>query len=309
MNADKEQPSLRPKRSNNFIAAVQELNSGNAVKNKTAAVLASVFLIFISSFFSGCAVNLKTPVKPYVSKPAAYKSRKEVLAGLIKNYGTFGGLSGRLSFTASNGSFSIEQAGIYKYIAGKYISFMMLDMYGDVLFYAKIIKTKNRTEGFYFNTKDGRIKSVNLDKKYDVKINDNDKMQNYERLLKVFKILLFMDKLNKIKKASIFYNTDKGFFFANGGKCEGTGIKAQASHKDSGCGFSGYYINVSRKYLIRSITSVKNGKKIEFVRFKDYVLKGSGANKSMAPLKIYVDDYLYNVKMNIRLSKGSKLLK
>ena len=53
---------------------------------------------------------------------------------------------------------------------------------------------------------------------------------------------------------------------------------------------------------------MKKGKKIESVRFKDYVLKGSGANKSMVPLKIYVDDYLYNVKMNIKLSKGSILL-
>jgi hypothetical protein len=98
-----------------------------------------------------------------------------------------------------------------------------------------------------------------------------------------------MDKINKIKKSQVFYNTEKGFFFAYGGK-------------------QGYYICVSKKYLIRSVTSVKNGKKIESVRFKDYVLKGSGANTSMVPLKIYVDDYLYNVKMNIRLSKGSVLL-
>ena len=301
--------------SGNFLAVKKKpslakdfyiVKDGSNLRRKTPAAALLIPLLFISFFFSGCAVNVKTAVKPY-KKPAVYKSRKEVLAGLVKNYGTFGGLSGRLSFTVSDGGFSASQAGIYKYIAGKYISFMILDMYGDVLFYAKIMKTKNGTEAVFLNPKDGKIKSVNLDKRYKVKI--KDKTQNYERLLKVFKILLFMDKLNKIKKASIFYNTGKGFFFANGGKCEGTGIKAQASHKDSDCGFSGYYINVSRKYLIRSITSVKNGKKIEFVRFKDYVLKGSGANKSMVPLKIYVDDYLYNVKMNIRLSKGSKLLK
>jgi hypothetical protein len=284
------------------------IKDGSNLFKKTAAVSLSVSLIFISFFFSGCAVNVKTPVQPYSAKPAAYKSRKEVLAGLIKNYGTFGGLSGRLSFKVSDGGFSVEQAGIYKYIAGKYISFMVLDMYGDVLFYAKIIKTKNGTEAVFLNPKDGKVKTINLDKKYKVRINDNGKTQNYQRLLRVFKILLFIDKLNKIKKAPVFYNTEKGFFFAYGGKCEGADMKAQAAHKASNCGFSGYYINVSKKYLIRSVTSVKNGKKIESARFKDYVLKGSGANKSMVPLKIYVDDYLYNVKMNIRLSKGSKLL-
>ena len=236
------------------------------MSKKTAAASMAVLLIFMSFFFSGCAVNVKTAVKPYSKKPAAYKSRKEVLAGLIKNYGTFRGLSGRLRLTVSNGGFAIEQAGIYKYIAGKYINFMILDMYGDVLFYAKIIKTKNGTEAVFLNPKDGKIKSINLDKKYKVKI--NDKTQNYERLLKVFKILLFMDKLNKIKKASVFYNTDKGFFFAYGGKCETGGKKAADMSKNADCGFSGYYICVSKKYLIRSVTSVKNGKKIESVRFK-----------------------------------------
>ena len=281
--------------SGNFLAVKKKpslakdfyiVKDGSNLRRKTPAAALLIPLLFISFFFSGCAVNVKTAVKPY-KKPAVYKSRKEVLAGLVKNYGTFGGLSGRLSFTVSDGGFSASQAGIYKYIAGKYISFMILDMYGDVLFYAKIMKTKNGTEAVFLNPKDGKIKSVNLDKRYKVKI--KDKTQNYERLIKVFKILLFMDKLNKIKKAPVFYNTDKGFFFAYGGK-------------------RSYYICVSKKYLIRSVTSVKNGKKIESVRFKDYVLKGSGANKSMVPLKIYVDDYLYNVKMNINLSKGSMLL-
>ena len=266
---------------------VYAVKGGSNLRRKTPIIVLLIPLLFISFFFSGCAVNVKTAVQPF-KKPAAYKSRKEVLEGLAKNYGTFGGLSGRLRFTVFDGVFSASQAGIYKYIAGKYISFMILDMYGDVLFYAKIMKTKNGTEAVFLNPKDGKIKSVNLDKKYKAEI--KDKTQNYERLLKVFKILLFMDKLNKIKKASVFYNTDKGFFFAYDGKCS-------------------YYICVSKKYLIRSVTLVKSGKKIESVRFKDYVLKGSGANKSMVPLKIYVDDYLYNVKMNIKLSKGSILLK
>ena len=117
MSADKEQ-SLR--------AYLLYIKDGSNLFKKTAAVSLSVSLIFISFFFSGCAVNVKTPVQPYSAKPAAYKSRKEVLAGLIKNYGTFGGLSGRLSFKVSDGGFSVEQAGIYKYIAGKYISFIIL---------------------------------------------------------------------------------------------------------------------------------------------------------------------------------------
>ncbi len=175
-------------------------------------------------------------------------------------------------------------------------------MYGNALFYAKIIKTKNSSEAVFLNPEDGKIESIKLAGKY------TGKMRSYERMFRAFKILLNIDDLDKIKRAVTFYNTDKGFFFACPSR---KNVKCPAADEAASlnCGFSGYYISVARNYLIRSITSVGNGKMLEIVRFKDYVLKGAFGRRSMVPLKIYVDDYLYNVKINIALSKGSRLIK
>ena len=242
-----------------------------------------IFALFISLGLSGCASYIKTASMP-PSKAAIshYKSRKEVLAGLGKNYGRFKGVSGRLEISAVSTHFSFEQAGLYKYVGGKYMQFTILDMYGDVLFYAKIYKAGNRV--VFLDPKHGGLKSLNFDKKY------KGNMLMYQRLFGVFKIFLNMDSLDKIKKADLFYNTKKGFFFDY----------RPLSDKTA----DGYYICVGKNYLIRKITAVAHKKTTEIIRFKDYILKGG----SMVPLKIYVDDYLYNVKMNIRLSKGSMLL-
>jgi hypothetical protein len=239
---------------------------------------ALIIILLISLSLSGCASNGVSPAEiPH--KPAAYKSRNEVIAGLTKNYGHFKGISGRIRISASTAGFSFEQAGLYKYSAGKYMQFTILDMYGDVLFYAKIFKAGDKA--VFFDPKRGKIRKINFDKKYA------GKMLAYQRLFRVFKILLNMNSLTKIKKANQFYNTSNGFFFRYG--------------SNSG---SPYYISVSRNYLIRKITAVKNKKILEAVRFKDYVHKGG----SMVPLKIYVDDYLYNVKIKVGLSSGSKII-
>jgi hypothetical protein len=248
-----------------------------------SAFLIFIFALFISLGLSGCALNVKTPRPPTgKTAPAVYKSRSEVLAGLDKNYGRFKGLSGRFVLSADGSRFSFEQAGLYKYVGGKYMRFTILDIYGDVLFYAKISESGNRA--VFWDAKRGALKSVSLDKKY------TGKFLMYKRLLDVFKILLNMDSLDKIKKAGLFYNTAKGFFFGYRPLSDKTA--------DS------YYICVGKDYLIRKITAVKNKKINETVRFKDYILKDG----SMVPLKIYVDDYLYNVKIKIALSKGSKII-
>ena len=240
-----------------------------------------VFALFISLGLSGCASYVKTPPPP-VKTAAAYKSRSEVLAGLDKNYGRFKGLSGRIRISAAGSHFSFEQAGLYKYVGGKYMRFTILDMYGDVLFYAKISEAGNRA--VFLDPKRGGLKSINLYKKY------RGKMLMYRRLLDVFKIFLNTDSLDKIKKAGLFYNTNNGFFFGY----------RPLSDKTA----DNYYIYVGKDYLIRKITAVKHKKITETVRFKDYILKGG----SMVPLKIYVDDYLYNVKIKVALSKGSKII-
>ena len=248
---------------------------------------AAVFLIsavFASIGFSGCTPYIKAPSSPLGQAVVAhYKSRKEVLAALDKNYGRFNGLSGRLEISAKSTHFSFEQAGLYKYVGGKYMQFTILDMYGDVLFYIKIFKKEKK--GVFLDPKYGRLKYIDFNKKY------KGKMLMYERLFRVFRIFLNMDSLEKIKKAGLFYNTRKGFFFGY----------RPVSDKTADI----YYICIGKKYLISKITMVKHKKITEIIRFKDYILKGG----SMVPLKIYVDDYLYNVKIKVALSKGSKTIK
>ncbi len=256
------------------------------LKFRRLTPLISVFFIsalFISLGLSGCASYVKTASLPSGKAAVShYKSRSEVLAGLYKNYGRFKGLSGRLEISAGSAHFSFEQAGLYKYVGGKYMQFTILDMYGNVLFYAKISKAGNMA--VFSDPKHGRLESIDFDKKY------KGKMLTYQRLLGVFKIFLNMDSLDKIKKADLFYNTNRGFFFDYRPLSDKTA--------DS------YYICVGKNYLIRKITAVAHKKTTETVRFKDYMLKGG----SMVPLKIYVDDYLYNVKIKVVLSKGSKII-
>ncbi len=241
-----------------------------------------IFVLFISLSLSGCASYIKTVPSPAIKPQAVYKTRNQVLAGLDKNYGRFKGLSGRLEISARSGRFAFEQAGLYKYASGKYMQFTILDMYGDVLFYIKIFKAGNKA--IFLDRRLGKIQFIDFNKKYTGKI------LMYERLFKVFKILLDMNNLEKIKKAGLFYNTSKGFFF---------GYRPHL-----GKAADEYYIYVSKNYLIRKITEVTHRKITEIIRFKDYVLKGG----SMVPLKMHIDDYLYNVKIKVALSKGSKII-
>jgi hypothetical protein len=245
-------------------------------------------VLFVSLSLTGCASYIKTTPPPVNKAVTPYKSRNEVLAGLNDNYGRFKGLSGRLEISASSDRFAFEQAGLYKYVVGKYMQFNILDMYGDVLFYIKIFKDGNKA--VFLDAKRGRLKSIDFGKKY------KGRMLAYERLFSVFKIFLNTNSLEKIKKADMFYNTDKGFFF---------GYRPPQSGKTADKTADDYYICVGRNYLIRKITAVTHKKITETVRFKDYILKGG----SMVPLKIYVDDYLYNVKIKVALSKGSKIIK
>ncbi|MHB8232321.1 MAG: hypothetical protein ACYDDB_05410 [bacterium] len=243
-----------------------------------------ILFVFISLSLSGCASYVKNSEKPESGTVTAYKSRNEVLKGLNENYGQFKGISGRLAISAKSDNFSFEQTGLYKYIRGRYMQFTIFDMYGDALFYIKIFKVPNKTvKAVFFDAGHGKLKSVDFDKEY------TGKMLMYKRLFKVFKIFLNLNSLDKIKKAGLFYNTREGFFF---------------DYRNKNKKRESYYIYVNKKYLIDKITAVRHKKITEIAYFKDYILKGG----SMVPLKIYVDDYLYNVKIKVALSKGSKII-
>ncbi|MHB1698019.1 MAG: hypothetical protein ACYCSQ_07975 [bacterium] len=240
-----------------------------------------ILFVLISLSLSGCAGYVKNGGKPENRAVTAYKSRNEVLAGLNENYGHFKGMSGRLTISAKSDNFSFEQAGLYKYIRGRYMQFAIFNMYGDALFYIKIFKAGNKA--VFFDAGHGKLKSLYFDKKY------TGRMLMYKRLFRVFKIFLNLNSLGKIKKAGLFYNTYRGFFF---------------NYRNKNKKGLNYYICVNKKYLIDKITAVRHKKINEIVYFKDYILKGG----SMVPLKINVDDYLYNVKIKVALSKGSKII-
>ncbi|MDA8052675.1 MAG: hypothetical protein M0012_00795 [Deltaproteobacteria bacterium] len=231
-------------------------------------------LIFSSLGFSGCGYYIKKTEKFKKPVNTPYKTKKEVLTGLAKNYENFKGMSGRFVITVNDGDFPLEEAGLYKYIKNKYIKFTILDMYGTPLFYAKIIKGKNKV--FFLDSW----------KQYQ------GERLLYEKLLRVFRIFLNLNSLYKIKNSDVFYNTDSGFFFEYHKKHGG-----RHGHHNS------YYIYVNRKYLIEKITVVKHKKMLETIYFKHYIPKGG----VRVPLKIVVDDYLYNVKIKVAVSKGSSV--
>ncbi|MCL4321915.1 MAG: hypothetical protein M0016_06460 [Deltaproteobacteria bacterium] len=231
-------------------------------------------LIFSSLGFSGCGYYIKKTEKFKKPVNTLYKTKKEVLTGLAKNYENFKGMSGRFVITAYGSYFPFEEAGLYKYVKDKYIKFTILDMYGDQLFYAKIIKGKDKV---FFLVRG---------KKYQ------GKRLLHEKLFRAFRIFLNLNSLYKIKNSDVFYNTGSGFFFEYHKKGSG-----RHGHNNA------YYIYVDRKYLIKKITVVKHKKMLETIYFKDYIPKGG----VRIPLKIVVDDYLYNVKIKVAVSKGSKV--
>lgn len=236
-----------------------------------------IILPVLSLSLGGCANYVKKTARP---EKALFQSRKMVMAGLLKNYGDFKGMSGRLSILAKGKYFSFEQAGVYKYIKNKYIKFVIPDMYGNVLFYAKIINSGSYNKIIFFNPESKKPETINFNKKYSGK----DLM--YERLFKSFSIFLNIDSLDKIEYSKVFYNTAGGFFFEY--------RKANGSY---------YYICVGKKYLIKKITIVRRKRIIEVVHFNDYILK----NKIQIPLRIDVNDYLYNISMKLSISRGSEV--
>lgn len=235
-------------------------------------------LLLSFSVLSGCAYNIKTErsVKPV---NARFKNKKEVINGLLKNYGNFKGMSGRIDIEVNGKNFSFNRAGLYRYIKNEYVRFVIPDMYGNILLYAKITKSGGKV--VFFNTRRNRFESIYLNKKY------SGKRLMYEQLFKLFKIFLNLNSIVKIKKSNVFYNTPDGFFFEYREKSDN------------------YYIYVNSKYLIDKITVVrlKNNKMLESVVFKDYISKGG----VKVPLKINIEDYLYNVKIKVMVSKGAKV--
>lgn len=247
-------------------------------KLKYIAIFAICIILLISSLsFSGCGYYIRKPEKFKKPVKIAYKTKKEVLKELAKNYENFKGMSGRLVITAYGSYFPFEEAGLYKYIKNKYIKFTIIDMYGAPLFYAKIIKGEDRV--IFLDSESNKDRTINFKKKYQ------GKMLLYENLFRAFRIFLNLNSLYKIKNSDVFYNTGSGFFFEY--------------HKKS----DNYYIYVNRKYLIEKITVVKHKKMLETIYFKHYVSKGG----IKIPLKINVDDYLYNVKIKVAVSKGSEI--
>ncbi len=253
-------------------------------KNKIKILSPFVFIIFLLFSLSGCAYYVKKAPVPLKSGNVIYKSRNEVLKGLAKNYGHFKGMSGRFTMTATGKGFSFEESGLYKYIKGKYVKFIILNIYGNILFYVKLFQGDDRV--VFLNPKSKKLKILNLNKKY------RGKILFYERLFGVLEIFLNLDSLDKIRKADVFYNTYGGFFF-------------EYHSRDNNEKDNTYYIYVSKNYLINRITIARHEKMIETVYFKNYILKDG----SMVPLKIYVDDYLYNVKIKVGISKGSVIIR
>ncbi len=235
------------------------------------------FIILISASFAGCAYNYVKPALTYIKPKLVYAPKSVVLKRLAKNYGGFKRMSGRVNVIFFHNGRSFEIPGLYKYSRGSYIKFVTTDAYGNVVFFGKI--TKNNAT--FLSPKDGSEHTV-LFKKIFKKMYDN-KLNSFKRIFKSLKILLNMDSIYKLKRADIFYDTEYGYFFEYNGK-----------NYD-------YYISVNSLYLVDNIIMVKNGRKFDVVRFKKYIKK----NGVFIPLKISVDDYLYNVKISMRISEKS----
>lgn len=241
-------------------------------------IIATLFIVLFSAGLSGCANVIKT--NKVLEKPikAVYLDRKAVLRGLERNYSKFGGISGRLTLKIIGSGFSFEQEGLYKYIKGRCIKLTIFDPYGDVLFYGKLNKNGKAA---YFYPRLKRTNTVSIDK--EDKKYKGTKLA-IKRIFDTFKIILNLNSLKKIKNSTVFYNTANGYFFDR--------ISPAVD----------YYISVNKRFFIDRITEVKDSKIIESAMFKDFILNSKG----VFPSKIFVDDYLYNVKIELSLSKKSK---
>ena len=139
---------------------------------------------------------------------------------------------------------SYEESGFYKYSKGKYLKFVIMDMYGNIVFSANV----DNTGAIFTNTR--RTKKnpnftikVLFDKKYKTKSIDS-----YKRIFKSVRILLNLEDTDKINKSDIFYNTKDGYFFEYKQANNTKEIKNKI--------FNGRYIPLFLIYLLNFIISI-----------------------------------------------------
>jgi hypothetical protein len=267
-------------------------------------IFAAFLIVSISYFLTGCAYNNIKEKAVSIHKHIFFPE-KTVIKKVIKNYSGFKNISGRARMLYDYNGISYEESGFYKYLKGKYLKFVIMDMYGNIAFSADV----DNTGAIFTNTRrtkknpNSTIK-VLFDKKYKIKSIDS-----YKRIFKSVRILLNLEDTDKINKSDIFYNTKDGYFFEYKPANNMEDIKNTIFNKDkikyniSQAKEKYYYMYVNSKFLVYKIAYIKNKKFIEAIKFSKYIKK-SGI---YLPLKISIDDYLYNVKIIIKLSKGSKL--
>jgi hypothetical protein len=286
-------------------------------------IFAVCLIVSASYFLTGCAYNnIKERTIP-IRKSHIFIPEKTVIKKVAANYKGFKNISGRAKMLYYYDGTPYEESVFYKYLKGKCLKFAIMDMYGNVVFSSKI----NNNGAIFTNTyktkkNPNSIIKVLFNKKYKIK-----SINSYKRIFKSVRLLLNLENTEKINKSDIFYNTENGYFFEykhadNGGgytvkNTVFNGNNPQASdmngiHKThaektaaaiAGTKQKYYYIYVNNNFLINKIAAIRNKKFIETITFSRYITK-SGI---YLPLKIDIDDYLYNVKMIIKLSKGSKL--
>ncbi len=249
-------------------------------------IFAVLLIVSVSYFLTGCAYNnIKEKVVP-IHKHIFFPE-KIVIKKVIKNYSGFKNISGRARMIYYYNGISYEESGFYKYLKGKCLKFIIMGIYGNIAFSANI----NNAGAIFTNThrtKENPNYTIQIlfNKKYKIK-----SVNSYKRIFKSVRVLLNLEDTDKINKSDIFYNTESGYFF----EYKPANI-LQTKEKY-------YYIYVNSKFFIYKISYIKNKKFIETIKFSKYIKK-SGI---YLPLKISIDDYVYNVKIIIRLSKGSKL--
>ncbi len=286
-------------------------------------IFAVCLIVSASYFLTGCAYNnIKEKTIP-IRKSHVFIPEKTVIKKITANYKGFRDISGRAKMLYYYGGTPYEESVFYKYLKGKYLKFAIMDMYGNVVFSSKI-NNNGATFTNTYRTKENPnpIIKVLFNKKYKIK-----SINSYKRIFKSVRLLLNLENTDKINKSDIFYNTENGYFFEYKRADNGSGYAVKntvfngnspqtsnmnAIHKteseNTAAAFAGtkqkyYYIYVNNNFLINKIAAIRNKKFIETIAFSRYIKK----NGIYLPLKIDIDDYLYNVKMIIKLSKGSKL--
>jgi hypothetical protein len=287
-------------------------------------IFAVCLIVSASYFLTGCAYNNIKEKSVPIRKNHIYIPEKTVIKKVDANYKRFKNISGRAKMLYYYGGTPYEESVFYKYLKGKCLKFAIMDMYGNIVFSSKISNNRAIFTNTYRTKKNpDPVIKVLFNKKYKTK-----SINSYKRIFKSVRLLLNLDNTDKINKSDIFYNTENGYFFeykqAENGDAYAVkdpvfnadvpqasninGIYKTHAEKRSaalkGAKQKYYYIYVNNHFLINKIAAIRNKKFIETITFSRYIKK-SGI---YLPLKINIDDYLYNVKMTIKLSKGSKLI-